>query len=126
MRRLPDTELEVMKALWSAQGEAVTRAELEQRLADKGWATNTFNTYLARLTEKGFVSSEKRGRTNYYVPLVTQSAYLEYESSAVLGKVFGSSLKNFVASLARSGKLGEDDLDELQRYLDELKGGGET
>lgn len=121
MRRLPDTELEVMKALWRSEGEAVPRSELEHRLSDWGWATNTVNTYLARLVEKGFASCEKRGRVNWYAPLVSQSDYLSFESGAVLGRVFGSSLKSFVASLARGGKLDADDLDELQAYLDELK-----
>ena len=123
MRHLPDTELEVMKALWAMGGEAVTRSDLEARLGDLGWATNTFNTYLSRLTEKGFVSCEKRGKTNWYTPLVSRADYLSFESSTVLHKVFGSSLTSFVAALARGGSLDRDELDELQRYLDELKEG---
>lgn len=124
MRRLPDTELEVMKALWELEGRPAARAELEERLRDRGWATNTFNTYLARLAEKGFVTCEKRGRSNWYAPAVSREAYLGFESGAVLSRVFGSSLKNFVASLARGGKLERGELDELQQYLDELKRDG--
>ena len=120
MRRLPDTEL---KALWALEGQSATRSELEHALRDKGWATNTFNTYLSRLTEKGFVSCEKRGKTNWYTPLVSRADYLSFESSTVLHKVFGSSLTSFVAALARGGSLDRDELDELQRYLDELKEG---
>ena len=48
MKRLPDTELEVMKALWKA-GEDAPRSVLEQALEPFGWATNTVNTYLTRL-----------------------------------------------------------------------------
>ena len=124
MRRLPDTELEVMKALWELEGRPAARAELEERLRDRGWATNTFNTYLARLAEKGFVTCKKRGRSNWYAPAVSREAYLEFESGAVLSRVFGSSLKIFVASLARGGKLERGELDELQQYLDELKRDG--
>ena len=124
MRRLPDTELEVMKALWELEGRPAARAELEERLRDRGWATNTFNAYLARLAEKGFVTCKKRGRSNWYAPAVSREAYLEFESGAVLSRVFGSSLKNFVASLARGGKLERGELDELQQYLDELKRDG--
>ena len=124
MKRLPDTELEVMKALWASERAPVPRSSLEEALRDRGWATNTFNTYLSRLTEKGFVSCEKRGKTNYYTPQVRQADYLAFESGAVLNKVFGSSLKSFVASLARGGKLERGELDELQQYLDELKRDG--
>ena len=124
MKRLPDTELEVMKALWASERAPVPRSSLEEALRDRGWATNTFNTYLARLAEKGFVTCEKRGRSNWYAPAVSREAYLEFESGAVLSRVFGSSLKNFVASLARGGKLERGELDELQQYLDELKRDG--
>ena len=89
MRRLPDTEL---KALWALEGQSATRAELEHALRDKGWAANT---YLSRLADKGFASCEKRGGTNWYAPLVSRADYLTFESSAVLHKVFGSSLKSF-------------------------------
>ena len=51
-KRLPDTELEVMLAIWSAEGP-VSRAWLEEKLSNKGWSRNTFNTYLTRLLEKG-------------------------------------------------------------------------
>ena len=122
MKRLPDTELEVMKALWTWEGQSATRSELEHALRDKGWATNTFNTYLSRLTDKEFISCEKRGKTNWYAPLVSQEDYLSFESNTVLGKLFGHSLKRFVASLAQGGGLDEQELDELQGYLDELKG----
>ena len=44
MKRLPDTELEVMKALWAQEGGAA-RAELEHALRDKGWASNTCLLY---------------------------------------------------------------------------------
>ena len=122
MKRLPDTELEVMKALWDS-GPDTPRAALERALAPHGWAANTINTYLSRLAEKGFVSCEKRGKANWYTPLVSQADYLSFESSAVLDKVFGKSLKRFVASLARGGDLDDAEVDELQRYLDELKEG---
>ena len=122
MKRLPDTELEVMKALWDS-GPDTPRAALERALAPHGWAANTINTYLSRLAEKGFVSCEKRGKANWYTPLVSQADYLSFESSAVLDKVFGRSLKRFVASLARGGDLDDAEVEELQRYLDELKEG---
>ena len=54
---------------------------------------------------------------------MSRADYLSFESSTVLHKVFGSSLTSFVAALARGGSLDRDELDELQRYLDELKEG---
>ena len=56
-------------------------------------------------------------------PQVRQADYLAFESGTVLNKVFGSSLKSFVASLARGGALRDGELDELQQYLEEMKRG---
>lgn len=81
MKRLPDTELEVMKALWKL-GADTPRAALDQALEDFGWASNTVNTYLARLAEKGFVSVRREGKSNRYTPLVSQEDYLPLTAAA--------------------------------------------
>ena len=120
MKRLPDTELEVMKALW-ASGPDTTRAQLEQSLESFHWAPNTINTYLTRLVEKGFVSVRREGKTNLYTPLVGREEYLAFDSRAVLDRLYGTP-RNFVAALARDG-LDRGELEELQALLEELKGG---
>lgn len=120
MKRLPDTELEVMKALW-ASGPDTPRAVLEQNLAGFGWAANTINTYLTRLAAKGFLSVRREGRSNRYTPLVTQEDYQAFDSRSVLSRLYGSP-RNFVAALARDG-LEHRDLEDLRALLDELDGG---
>ena len=122
MKRLPDTELEVMKALWTT-GADTPRALLEERLASFGWAANTINTYLARLAEKGFVAVRREGKSNLYTPLVGHDEYQAFDSRAVLDRLYGSP-RNFVAALAREG-MGQDELEELQALLDQLNGGRE-
>ena len=120
MKRLPDTELEVMKALWTT-GADTPRALLEERLASFGWAANTINTYLARLAEKGFVAVRREGKSNLYTPLVGRDEYQAFDSRAVLDRLYGSP-RNFVAAMAREG-MGRDELEELQALLDQLNGG---
>ena len=120
MKRLPDTELEVMKALWTT-GPETPRSVLEDRLARFGWAANTINTYLSRLTDKGFVSVRREGKSNLYTPLVDQDAYQAFDSRAVLDRLYGSP-RNFVAALAREG-MRQGELEELQTLLEQLSGG---
>lgn len=121
MRRLPDTELEVMKALW-ASGPDTPRAALEHSLAAFGWAPNTVNTYLTRLTAKGFASVRREGRGNLYTPLISREEYLSFDSREVLSRLYGTP-RNFVAALAREG-LDRREVAELRALLDTLEQGG--
>lgn len=118
MKRLPDTELEVMKALWAA-GEDTPRSVLEQALEPFGWATNTVNTYLTRLEKKGFLTVAHDRRGNRYTALVTQDDYQAFDSKAVLSQLYGSP-RNFVAALVRGG-LDRGEIDQLRSLLDELE-----
>ena len=102
MKRLPDTELEVMKALWDS-GPDTPRAALERALAPHGWAANTINTYLTRLADKGFLSARRLGRSNRYTPLVSREDYHSFDSRSVLSRLYGSSPRNFVAAQAAGG-----------------------
>lgn len=121
VKRLPDSELEVMKALW-ASGPDTARAQLEQSLEPLGLASNTINTYLTRLQEKGFVSAKRDGKLNRYTPLVSQEDYRAFDSRFILSKLYDGSPSKFVAALAKGG-MAQEDVDQLRFLLDELSGG---
>ena len=118
MKRLPDTELEVMKALWNA-GPDTPRTVLEKALEPFGWASNTVNTYLTRLEKKEFVSVTHDRKGNRYTALVTKEEYQAFDSKAVLSQLYGTP-RSFVAALARTG-LGRSDLEQLRSLLDDLE-----
>ena len=122
MQKLPEAELEIMLALWQATGQ-VPRTYFEQKLAHRRWNTNTVNTMLSRLQEKGFVAAERNGREKVYHALVKQDDYLEFESSSILQRLYDNSVKNFVLSLAHTDALAEEDIEELQQYLSQLQKG---
>lgn len=118
IRRLPDTELEVMQALW-ASDTPVPRAQLEERLAQTHpMATTTLLTLLSRLSEKGFVWVDKEGRKSLYAPLVTREDYLAAQSRSFIQKLCGGSLSTFASALCDSG-LSKEELEELRELLKE-------
>ena len=121
-KRLPDAELEVMKALWQA-GEPLTRPELEARLAQHHWASTTLLALLARLEAKGCVAREKQGRGYLYRAALSRRDYLPVESRSALSRLFEGSAKNLIAAMAESDALTDRDIDELEEYLAELKAG---
>lgn len=121
-KRLPDAELEVMKALWQA-GEPLTRPELEARLAQHHWASTTLLALLARLEAKGYVAREKQGRGYLYRAALSRRDYLPVESRSALARLFEGSAKNLVAAMAESDALTDRDIAELEEHLAELKAG---
>ena len=55
IKRLPDSELEVMQAIWSLEAP-VARVDIEEVLKDSyPIAMTTLLTLLTRLSEKGFI-----------------------------------------------------------------------
>ena len=53
--------------------------------------------------------------------LVSRDAYLQSESRNVLTRVFGGSVKQFVAALNGGESLSTRDVEELSDYLETLK-----
>ena len=118
IRRLPDSELVVMQAVWQCT-PPVSRGALEEKLfSQHPMAQTTLLTLLTRLAEKGFLSVEKNGRSNYYVPLITQDAYLADQSRRFVDQLCGGSISLFASALCDSG-LSKQDIDELRKLLDE-------
>lgn len=119
IKRLPDSELEVMMILWEA-GEPVTSAYVCENLKNnKDWKVTSVLTFLSRLAEKGFVSVEREGRGNIYTAKIRESDYLQSESRCFLEKLYGNSLTAFVSSLYDSKSINSEDLAELKKFLDE-------
>lgn len=120
-QRLPDSELDVMLALW--QGDSyMSRAEIESIVNEKkALAPTTILSLLTRLEKKNFVEVTKQGKMNLYRPLITREEYQQNESSSVLEKLYGNSLKNFVASLYKGRKMDESQIRELNDYIKELE-----
>ena len=119
---LPNSELEIMMAIWEA-GKPVSRLEIDEKLSEKNWQAPTVLKFLSRLTEKGFLKCEKPegGKTNLYTPIVSEEEYLEFESNSVLGKFCGRSVKSLVANLYENNTINDNELDELQKFIDEAK-----
>ena len=120
LRRLPESELDIMLCVWSGGEEGVTAPEILDHL-ERPLTASALHSYLKRLEEKGFLVCRKNGRTNCYTALISRADYQEREGKTVLEKLYGNSLKRFTAALYDGGALGREELDELRAYLDELE-----
>lgn len=117
IRRLPDTEQEVMQAVWACT-PPVSRAEIEEILfKTHPMAMTTLLTLLTRLRERGFLAVEKQGRGSRYIPLISQEDYLASQGEAFFKKLCGGDLSVFASALCGSG-LTKDELDQLRALLE--------
>ena len=120
-QRLPDSELDIMIVLWNGH-DRMSRMEIEAVVNEKkDLAPTTILSLLARLEKKGFEKIEKQGKSNLYSPVIRQEEYLQNESKTVLEKLYGNSIKKFVASLYQGNQIAEEDLDELNDFIKELE-----
>ena len=125
IKRLPDSELEIMMFIWEAK-EPVSSAYLMEKLeGERNWATTTVLNFLARLVERGFLTVEKQGRINIYTPLILEKNYIETESRSFLERLHKSSLKSFVAALYDGNTISSKDAEELKNYIDEITKGAD-
>ena len=122
MKKLGDAELEIMLAVWEA-GEPVPSSYVQEKLRGRrDWALPSILTSLSRLVDKGFLSCQKRGKSNWYHPLVSEKDYKAAEDRGLIDRLYGGSFTGMVASLCDGRAIDEDDLAQLRRYLDTLEG----
>jgi len=123
--RLPDSELLVMQIIWQSKKAIGTGKIVELVCEQKNWSRSTVQVLLARLEERGFVEILKRGRLNYYVPLIKEEDYLSKETKNFLGQFYENSYKKLIASLAQNQEITEEDIDDIIQIIKDAKGGGE-
>ena len=103
-RQLSDSELELMRVVWSRGGRARFAQVME-----------------ARLVEKEMLAVEKNGRLNVYVALLREEDYADQQTRSFLDRVYGGNAGRLVSSLLKQDCLTAEDLDGLKAFWE--KGG---
>ena len=116
---LPDTELEVMDAVWSLPNPVSTGQIKRELDKQRPWNLSALQTLLNRLIERGFVSAEKRDNKRYFSALIKHDEYRTRANRSFLERVNGNSVKSFVASLYDGNALSDADLKELESFISE-------
>ena len=120
-KRIPEAELDIMLIIWR-ENRRMTRAEIEAQInQQRPLAATTVLTFLARLVDKGLLSTEKFGRRNEYIAQVSQQDYQASQTQTLVEKVYRGSVKGLVASLLQSDSLSQQDLEELRQFWQEEK-----
>lgn len=115
---LSESELLIMQAVW-ASGSSVSSSQIQNSLTAKHWKPTTILTFLSRLCDKGLLRAEKNGKSNRYLPLVSQEEYKQFETRAFLKQVHGGSVKSFLAALAEDDGITPTEIEELREWFNE-------
>ena len=121
IKRLPDGEFTILKVIWHLPNPTTSAQIMEKLGEDNHWKPQTLLTVLARLTEKGFLESVRKGRERQYTAIISEDEYLEVETSDFLKRYSGHSMGGLVKTLFSSNSLSDNELDELRSLLDQNK-----
>jgi predicted transcriptional regulator len=114
---LTEVELEFMTELW-ALGEGSVRDVLAQLAPERNLAYTSAATILRIMEQKNFVTSEKRGKTFVYKPMLAKDAYQSKTLRNLSDKLFDGTPATMVARLVNDQGMSEQALEEIRALLD--------
>lgn len=112
-----DAEYEIMCLLWKSK-EKMAVADIMTNLKNSEWTASTIATFMQRLLKKGVISCDKKGKTNYYYPVLKEEDYAINETENLLSKIYKGSAKNLVATLYENKKLSSQDITDLKKMFE--------
>ena len=118
--RISDAEYAVMEALW--ERAPLSAADVCKAVdGTRDWSLATVKTLLSRLVSKQAVATQPDGRRFLYTPQIARNEYVGTESRRLVDRLFGGRAATLVAHLAEAEALSDDDIDEMERLLKELR-----
>lgn len=114
-----ESEYRFCLILW--EHEPVKTTELVRLCREKlEWKRTTTYTVIKRLDERGVLKNENGTVTS----LVSKDEVQAAEIDELVEKKFEGSLPSFIAAFTRHRKMSGQEIDEVQRMIDEFRKGG--
>ncbi len=119
--KLPESELEIMQAIWSLHDSG--EEHVTAGMVMKGFPSlnrlklTTILTLVTRLQSKGFITTEKVGRSNCYTPLISSAEYRKFASDDFVKKVYMDDRMGLISALISDESLTEEELGEIKAML---------
>lgn len=117
---LPKSELEIARIVWDLK-EATVRSVLEALPPARDLDFWTVQTYLRRLAAKGYLQVRRAGRNNVYAPRIRPDQVVCQVVDDFLKRVFDGEALPLFQHLIHTRGLTDEEIQELQEALDQLK-----
>ena len=112
-----DSEYRFCLILW--ENEPISSTKLAALCKERlGWSKTTTYTVIRRLCDRGVIKNENAVVSS----LISKEQVQESELNTLVEKTFEGSLPAFIAAFSRSKKLGDAEVDQLQKLIDAYKG----
>lgn len=117
---LGEAELSVLRALWEAG--PLTVREVMARLHDRGRkvAYTTVLTFLTRLEQKGFVTSDKNDLAYVYRAKVSRDAVAKSRVRSLLDQLYDGAAAPMMLHLIENERFTEEEIAQLRKLLKDL------
>ena len=115
-----ESELEILKILWNKE-KATVREVHEELSKNKESGYTTTLKLLQIMFEKGLVTRDDSNKTHIYQPAVTRQKTQKQFLDKMINTLFAGSSTQLVLQALGNQKASKDELDEIQKYLDNLK-----
>lgn len=116
-RKLTPLESLIMDELWKAS-EATVKDVQDALHQQKPMAYNTVLTMMRILRDKGFLESERRGRSDVYRPAVSRAEVAQHTIRDVVDRLFSGSATALVSQLLDSNEIDQDEIRAIRKEID--------
>ena len=117
---LSKAELEAARIVWSL-GRATVRQVLEAMPPDRQVEYKTVQTFLRRLTAKGYLHARRQGKTLHYTPRVRATQVVRETVRDFLARLFDGEVLPLVEHLISDRGLTTDEIAQLRAMLNQLE-----
>lgn len=116
---LSKAEMEIARIVWDMR-QATVREVLEALPPGRDIDYKTVQTFLRRLEIKGYLASQRQGRSLVYSARVRPTQVIRETVKDFVGRLFDGEPLPLVEHLIREQGLSENDLDRLRGLLNDL------
>ena len=115
-----ESELEILQILWDKEQATVREVHEElSKTKDSGYTTTL--KLLQIMFEKGIVTRDDSNKTHIYTAAVSKQKTQKQLLDKMINTLFAGSSTQLVLQALGNQKASKDELDEIQKYLDNLK-----
>ena len=117
-----ESELEILQILWD-RGSCTVRDVHEELSKTKETGYTTTLKLMQIMSEKGLVVRDETSKTHVYQSAISRQKTQKQFLDKMIDGLFSGSSSQLVIQALGNQKTSKDELEEIQKYLDNLKAG---